>query len=193
MSLRLFLVFALALGATVSRAQSVASSVKGVVVDTSQAGIPGAGCTLADQGTGRALTAAAWTDGSFTMPNVPPGTYTLKIEANGFKTLTIKDIVVNANQVRTLGNLAVQVGELKETVSVSAEAAAVSGQLASGERSGLVSGEQLNNIALKGRDFWAMLTTLPGVVDDYSQGRETITATSNRGTAFAFAPPSKAS
>ena len=126
------------------------------------------------------LTATSWTDGAFTFPNVPAGVYTLKIEAGGFKTTTIKDIVVNANEVRTLGNLALQVGEVRDSVTVNADAAVVAVQLGSGERSGLVSGEQLNNIALKGRDFWAMLSTLPGVVDDYSQGRETITGNSNR-------------
>ena len=179
---RAVLLLALVLATVPSGGQNVTSAVKGVVVDTSQAVIPGAACALTDQATGRTLGATSWADGAFTFPNVPAGTYTLKIEANGFKTLTVKDLVVNANEVRTLGNVTLQVGEMKETVSVSAEAAVVAVQLASGERSGLVSGEQLNNIALKGRDFWAMLSTLPGVVDDYSQGRETVNNLSNRGT-----------
>ena len=47
----------------------------------------------------------SWADGGFTFPDVLAGRYTLRIEANGFRTLTIKDIVVNANQGRTLGTL----------------------------------------------------------------------------------------
>ena len=172
----------LALSAGLAWAQNVSSSVKGIVVDTSQADIPGAACTLTDQATGRALTVASWADGGFTFLNVLAGTHTLKIEANGFKTLVVRNIVVNANEVRTLGNVTLQVGEMKETINISTEAAVVAVQLASGERSGLVSGEQLNNIALKGRDYWAMLSTLPGVVDNYTQGRETINSLSNNGT-----------
>jgi hypothetical protein len=176
------ILIAAALSAGLACAQNVSSSVKGVVVDASQGGIPGAACSLADQATGRVLTATAWSDGSFTFPNVLPGTYSLRIESSGFKTLTIKGVVVTASEVRTVGNLALQVGEVKETVSVSADSAVVAVQLASGEKSGLLTGEQLNNIALKGRDFWAMLQTLPGVVDDGSQGRETIVGNNSRGT-----------
>ncbi len=175
----LLLLLALAI---VCPGQNVSSSVKGVVMDPSGAVIPGATCSLTNQATSRVLTATSWTDGNFTVPNVLAGRYTLRVRAGGFKALTIRDIVVTGSEVRTLGNLTLQVGDIQEAVSVSAEVAVVSVQLASGERSGLVSGEQLNHIALKGRDFWAMLSTLPGVVDDYSQGRETITLYSNNGT-----------
>ena len=175
------LLFLLLVGSDAVTAQGVTSSVKGTLTDSSGAVVPGAVCTLTDQATRRTITAKSWEDGSFTFPNVPPGTYTLRIEAGGFKTLNINDLVVSANEIRTLGTLVLELGELKETVSVGAEATAVAVQLASGERSGLVSGEQLQEMALKGRDFWALLTTLPGVVDDYSQPRETVNNMSNRG------------
>lgn len=176
------LLFLLLVGSDAATAQGVTSSVKGTITDSSGAVVPGAVCTLTDQATRRTITAKSWQDGSFTFPNVPPGTYTLRIEASGFKALSINDLVVSANEVRTVGTLILEVGEIKETVSVRAEATTVALQLASGERSGLVSGEQLQEIALKGRDFWAMLATLPGVVDDYSQERETVNNMSNRGT-----------
>lgn len=171
---------ALVLGAVSAWAQNVTSSVKGAVVDTTQAAIPGAECVLTNPATGRVLMVTSWTDGSFTFPSVPAATYTLQIQAKGFKALTVNDVVVNANEVRTLGNVVLQIGELKETVAVSAEAAVVSVQLASGERSGLISGKQMNDLALKGRDFWALLATLPGVVDT-NGSRETIGGTSNNG------------
>lgn len=151
-------------------------------MDSTGAVIPGAECTLTDQATGRMLKASTFSDGNFTFPNVLAGTYTLKIEAAGFKAVTVTGIVIHANEVRTLGNVTLQLGEVKESVSVSAESSVVQVQLASGEKSGLVSGAQLNSIALKGRDFFGMLQTLPGVVDDYSQGRETLDVKSINGT-----------
>ena len=44
--------------------------------------------------------------------------------------------------------------------------------MASGERSGLVTGQQINDIAVKGRDFASYLITVPGIIDSSSQGRE---------------------
>ena len=77
--------------------QVVSSSIRGALVDPTGAAIPGAQCTLTNQTTGAVLKATSSADGSFVFPNVLPGTYTLKIEATGFKTLETKDIVVTAN------------------------------------------------------------------------------------------------
>ncbi len=104
------------------------------------------------------------TDGSFVFPNIPAGTYTINVEAAGFKKLTVKDIAVTSSEVRTIGNLVLTVGELVEAVTVQGEYATVQVQLASAERSGLVSGSQLNEIALRGRDVMGYLSTIPGVV-----------------------------
>ena len=179
---KIWVLLALVICSSTVLAQNVASSVRGMVLDPTQLGVPDAATTLTDQATGRTWATQTWVDGSFTYANVPPGTYAIRVEAPGFKILEIKDVVVHANEVRALGNLVLQVGLVRETLSVAADAAVPAVQLGSGERSGLVSGTQLNEIALKGRDFWAMLQTLPGVVDNGSQGRETISWTDNRGT-----------
>ena len=92
------------------------------------------------------------------------------MRAEGFKALQVKDIAVTSREIRSLGQLALQVGEVRESVSVTAEGAAV--QLSSAERSGVLTGSQINDIALKGRDFFALLQTIPGVVDT-NASRET--------------------
>jgi len=163
-------------------AQNVSSSVKGFVLDSSSAAIPRAACVLTNQATGQAVNATSWDDGSFTFLNVLAGKYTLVLKADGFKALTVRDIVVTANETRTLGNLSLDIGEVRDSISVTAETAAVAVQLASAERSGLVSAEQLNNIAIKGRDFFALLSTIPGVVDTYSTPRETTSTNAIAGT-----------
>ena len=168
----------IALGVT--HAQVVSSSVRGSIIDPTGAAVPGATCTLTNQATGGSLTTAASSDGSFVFPNVQAGTYTLRVQATGFKVLESKDIVVTANEVRSLGQLTLQLGEVREVVSVTAEAGQV--QLASSEKSGLISGDQIQNIAVKGRDFFALLLTVPGIVDNFSQPRETPTPDAIRGT-----------
>jgi outer membrane receptor protein involved in Fe transport len=151
-------------------AQGVSSSVNGSLVDSTGAAIPGATCKLTEPATGVGFTATSGLDGLFTFPAVPAGTYTLSVRAPGFKALEVKDIAVTSREIRSLGQLNLQVGEVRESVSVTAEGAAV--QLSSAERSGLLTGSQINEIALKGRDFYALLQTIPGVVDT-NASRET--------------------
>ena len=72
-------------------------------------------------------------------------------------------VVLSANERVALRAIALQVGALSETISVTAEAARV--QTQSSERSGLITQEQLKEVTLKGRDYMGMLKLLPGVVD----------------------------
>lgn len=153
----------LLLGASFAFGQNVSSSVKGIVTDPSGAVVAGATCTLTNNATGQSATANTMTDGGFTFATVLPGVYKLSVTAAGFKALAMEKIEVTAAEVRTLGNLTLAVGETKDSVTVTAEATPI--QLGSAERSGLVSGSQLNEIAIKGRDLMAFLKTIPGVVD----------------------------
>jgi len=62
-----------------------------------------------------------------------------------------------------------EIGSIQETVTVEAKTTPV--ETASSEKSSLVTGQQLNSIALKGRDFFGLMYTLPGIVDT-STGRD---------------------
>lgn len=164
--------------AALSPAQTVSSSITGVVLDASGAAIVGADVTLTNNATGAAFSAKTATDGGFTFPNLLAGRYLLTAKTAGFKTLETKDIVISSGEVRALGSLTLQVGEVKDSVSV--EAAAVAVQTSSSEKSGLVTGTQLNDIAVRGRDFFTYLGTIPGVVDNFSQRRETASPDADR-------------
>jgi len=150
--------------------QNVSSSLRGLVLDPSGAVVPGAICTLTNQATSAALTAKSDEHGNFQFLNILSGTYGIRVEASGFRPLEMRDIKVTANEVRTLGNLALSVGALQEAVAVTAEPTPI--QLASAERSGTVTGEQIDRLALKGRDFFGLLTTIPGIVDNGALARE---------------------
>lgn len=158
--------------------QSISSSLNGVLVDPTGGAVPGASCRLINQGSGAVQVTSSGPDGRMVFPNVLPGTYTLDVQNTGFKTLQLKDVVVTAGEIRSIGNIALQLGEVRDSVSVIAEAAAL--QLSSAEKSGVVTGTQVNDLALKGRDFFALMQTIPGVVDTNSS-REATTDSSNAG------------
>jgi len=153
--------------------QNISSSVKGTLVDPAGGVVPNAKCTLNNQATGAALSATSAADGSFVFPNVLAGTYMLRVEVSGFQALETKSIVVSASETRAMGRLTLQLGEVRQTVSVTAEGAAV--QLASSEKAGVITGQQMQDIAVKGRDFFSLLTLVPGIVDTGGQRRETTT------------------
>src|ERR1035438_267305 len=114
-------VLALVFMALTASAQT--SSVKGTVVDPSSAAVPGVACTLSRAATSTAYRSETDSAGAFVFPNVPAGTYNLSLRREGFLTLEYKDIVVTASEMHTLGSLALQVGEVRQSVEVTANAA----------------------------------------------------------------------
>ena len=92
----------------------------------------------------------------------------MTVSLGGFKTHVQTGVVLSANERVALRAIALEVGQLAETISVSAEAARI--QTQSAERSGVITQEQLKEVTLKGRDYMGMLRLLPGVVD--TQNRE---------------------
>lgn len=143
-------------------AQNVSSSVKGTVVDPNGALVPGAVCQLTNRATGNTLEVQSDASGTFTFLNVLAGDFTLRVNAKGFRPAETA-VSVSASQIRTLGEMKLQIGAGTETVTVSSEAPQI--QLASAEKSGTISNEQLENLAVKGRDVFTVLSVIPGVVD----------------------------
>ena len=169
-SLRLA-VLSLILAATGS-AQVVSATLTGSIQDPAGSVIPGVEVTITNQSTGVRQSAATNEVGLFVFSSVLPGAYRLDAVMKGFRSLQMRDIALTANERRSLGALTLQVGQVQERVEVTAEVTPV--QTASSERSGLISGDQLLNIAIKGRDFLGLLSTLPGVVDTNVGSREVV-------------------
>ena len=107
--------------AGLASAQNVSSSVLTTIIDPSGAPIPGAECTLINQSTGVAAVVKADGQGGCVFNVVQNGTYTLGVKVTGFKNAQLKDIAVSAGEVRTLGQLKLEVGALTDSVLVTAE------------------------------------------------------------------------
>ena len=144
-------------------AQGLTGQLSGSVTDTTGSAIPGATVTVKNAGTQVTRDIVTDETGTFVIPDLLAGTYDLTVGLTGFKTYLQQGIALSANERVALRTIALEVGEMTETVLIVATAARV--QTQSAERSGLITQEQIKDIALKGRDYMGMLRLLPGVVD----------------------------
>jgi len=144
-------------------AQTVTGTLVGTVVDPAGSAVPGAPIQLTNQGTAAVLTATTDNEGLFRFPNLSPATYTVSVQAKGFKTRVERDITVGLSENRDVGRLALEIGNVGESITVTAEVTPV--QTSSSERSSVIDGNQLNSEAIRGREMMSFMRMLPGVVD----------------------------
>ena len=164
------LVFFLMVALAVVWGQTVTSSLVGTVMDPTGGSIPNATVQLRSQDTGAVRADTTGTDGSFRFIELAPGTYDLTIQSGGFKKRVESNIIVTGNETRDAGHLRLEVGSASETVTVTAEAAPV--QVSSSEKADVIDNEQLQNVALKGRDMFGYMKLIPGIIDTGSQSRD---------------------
>jgi hypothetical protein len=89
----------------------------GTITDSSGAVVPNATCTLTSVDTGQMRTATTAADGAYKFNLLPPGNYSMRIEANGFTPIEISSVTVTVTETAVLDrNL--QVGAQTQTVTV---------------------------------------------------------------------------
>ncbi len=152
----------LALASSV-HAQGLTGQMSGSVVDSSSSVLPGANVTVTNTGTQATRTVPTDANGVFTVTDLLAGRYEVSVTLDGFKTYVQREIQLSANERVALRPIRLEVGALNETISVTAEAARV--QTLSGERSGTITQDQIQDVSLKGKDYMGMLRHVPGVVD----------------------------
>jgi Carboxypeptidase regulatory-like domain/TonB-dependent Receptor Plug Domain len=160
---RLFPALAVCLGlsAGLAFAQTNVGQIGGRVTDSSGAALPGAAVTATSEQTGLAHTASTSAEGAYVFASLPAGVYTLRVELSGFKPAQRINVVLDAAS-RRAADFQLEVGNLTETVSVTAVTSQVETQ--SGDVGRVITGEQVNNIALNGRNYAQLLQLLPGAV-----------------------------
>ena len=153
--------------------QNTSGSITGVVQDASGAVIPGAQASLIDQVVQGVAPRQTITNeaGIFLFSALAAGTYTVTVELPGFKTYKKTDIKLFVNDRMGLPPIVLEVGSQSESVTV--EAQTVQLETVSAERSGVVTGRQILDIALNGRDFTRLLKTVPGAPADAVSGSTT--------------------
>jgi len=98
------------------------TSLSGTVTDPNGAVVAGATVTLTHVGTRATRTVTTNERGFFNFPQLPPGTYDLRVEQTGFKSLIRSNLQLLVNLPMTLDLQFTEVGQVVETVEVVAEA-----------------------------------------------------------------------
>ena len=154
-------------------AQVTSGTIFGTVKDPSGAFIKDATVSVVNPANGLTRTVRSTDNGDFVVPNLLPGTYNLTIEAPGFKKLDSSGVVLSAADRLNAGNFVLAVGTSTESVTVSADAGQIQLQSNSGERSDLITGRQLNDVALNGRMILDYVRLVPGVVSSFDGSAST--------------------
>src|SRR5215813_12197262 len=152
------------LAATMGLGQSTTGSITGTVKDNTGAPITDANVLVSNPATNLTRKVTTNSSGVFTATQLPPGNYTISIEKSGFKKLEKTNIILNAIDLINAGDFTLDVGAVTDTVTVTADAGRIEIQSETGERSGLVTGTQLKDLALNGRNYHDFFKTLPGVI-----------------------------
>ena len=153
-------------------AQNTSGSITGVVQDGSGAVIPGAQIKLVNQEQGVTARETITNEaGIYLFSALPAATYTVTAELPGFKTYKKADVKLFVNDRMGLPPIVLEVGSQNESVTVEAETVQL--ETVTAERSGVVTGRQMLDIALNGRDFTRLLKTVPGAPADAVSGTTT--------------------
>src|SRR5262249_42091809 len=141
------------------------------VTDSTGATIASATVTATQIGTGTTTVAKTNDSGVYLFPSLPPAGYSLAVVAPGFKDYLQKGITLQADQSLTV-NVALQVGEASQTVTVSANAVQV--DTTTGTLSQVIDRTRVNELPLNGRNATQLTELVAGVVlgpvDNADQG-----------------------
>ncbi|MEA2175037.1 MAG: hypothetical protein QOD00_2629 [Blastocatellia bacterium] len=123
-SIALFTMLLLLLCAVPALAQSDRGTITGTVTDPNGAAVPNAKVTATNLNSNEVREATTSDDGAYTLPELKADPYKVSVEAQGFKTATVDSLVV-AVQVTRRADFKLEIGEVSNVVTVSAEATPV--------------------------------------------------------------------
>ena len=146
----------------ISLAQAVFGVIRGSVVDSSGLPVAGAKVTALNQNTREIRTVSTDATGNFVFPAMIPAPYTVAVEMAGFKKYEKSDAVLTAQARLEVGRLALEVGQVTESVQVTAAPTPV--QTASSERSSVITAQQAAQLPILSRNISHYLTLIPGAV-----------------------------
>ena len=132
----------------------------GVVTDSTGALVPNAGIVATNIGTKQELSTTANDEGSWSIPGVPNGVYTIKVSGPNFKTTVLQNVKVDTAQVTT-ANASLEPGEATAEVVIQGGGEILNTETATVATT--IAGRQIVELPFVTRDALQLVLTLPGV------------------------------
>jgi hypothetical protein len=149
-----------------ANAQTFRGTILGTVIDQSGAAVPGAQIVVKNQGTGLTRTTVTGDAGTYQVPELPVGQYSVTVSREGFETGTMGDIGVTVNGERRV-DFTLQPGRLESRVEVTAQVAQV--DTTETTLGGTIESSELQNLPVNGRDYTKLIYLNPGVAGSPDQ------------------------
>jgi Carboxypeptidase regulatory-like domain/TonB dependent receptor len=149
--------------------QSTSATLSGIVSDPQGANIPNATVVVTQISTHQTRTIVSDAGGSYSIPNLDIGQYSVSASAPGFKKLLIPSITLQVNQMAEL-NLTLPIGAVTDQITVTTALPLVNAE--SSAVGQVIENRSIESLALNGRQFWQLTSLVPGAT--YTPGGQQI-------------------
>jgi outer membrane receptor protein involved in Fe transport len=151
-------------------AQTFRGTILGTVTDASGATVPGAKVRVVNDNTGLARETQTSEDGSYAIPELPIGSYTVTVEKDGFQTSVTTGVRVEVAVERRV-DATLQAGDVSQRIEVSGESLAQV-ETTSNILGGAFEAREILDLPVNGRDYQKLLFLVPGAAGDPSGGMD---------------------
>jgi carboxypeptidase family protein len=155
-----FSISLLCLLAPVTYGQTALGTINGRVLDSSGAAVPNVSVDVTNVATNLAVKVVTDGSGNYTAPFLNPGTYSVTVEASGFKKFVRSGLTLGVNQVMSV-DVALEVGSTTEQVTVVAEAPLL--ETANADRGGVIDEKRVHELPINGRNPFMLGRLVAGV------------------------------
>jgi hypothetical protein len=147
--------------------QTFRGRIYGTVTDPSGAVVSGAKVAVKNAATGLERDTVTSADGSYSVPELPIGTYTVNVSQSGFETSVTKDVAVDVATDRRV-DAQLKTGQVTQSVEVSG-GALPEVETATDDMGGILTSATVQNLPVNGRDYTKLLFLNPGVAGSPDQ------------------------
>ncbi len=153
-------------------AQRDLGTITGTIIDPQGSAVPHAKVTIVEDATGLSYVVETGDTGDYVRPALKPGIYTVTAEAQGFRRVAQKNIVVSGGE-RIGVNLTLPIGDITQSVQVAAEAPLL--QTESTALGATINAQKLSEIPLGGQRIFSFLARMaPGVLPAENGARDAV-------------------